>query len=130
MSKNLDLVRSIYADWERGDYRVTDWAVPNIEFVIAGSPDPGSWVGIPAMAEGWREWLGAWDDYVADAREFRELDDERVLVIARMRGRGKTSGLTVEAEVASVFDVRAGAVTRLRLYTELDRAFADLGLGD
>src|SRR5205823_5681349 len=48
---NLDLVRSICAAWERGDYSSVEWAHPEIEYAIAGGLTPGRWTGVAAMRE-------------------------------------------------------------------------------
>jgi ketosteroid isomerase-like protein len=132
MSANLDLVRSIYADWERGDYTSTEWPHPDIEFVIADGPQPGSWMGVAGMADGWSDFLNAWEEWRTWADEYRELDDERVLVLARYSGRGKASGLEL-AEVyteggTSLFHVRCGKVVRLVVWYEREHGLADLGL--
>jgi ketosteroid isomerase-like protein len=130
-SANLDLVRSIFAAWERGDYSTAEWAHPEIEYVIAGGPSPGSWTGLAGMAEGFREWLSAWEDFRGEAEEYRELDGERVLVLLRFIGRGKTSGLELgqmRAKGANVIHVRDGKVTRIVAYWDRERALADLGL--
>ena len=131
MSANLDLVRSIYAARERGDYSSTEWAHPEIEFVLTGGPTDGSWTGVDAMGEAWRDFLSAWEDVRAEAEEYRELDGERVLVLVRIGGRGKASGLELgqmRAKAAALYHVRGGKVTRLVVYADSDRALAELGL--
>ena len=92
-SANLDLVRSIYAAWDRGDFSSAQWAHPEIEYVIPHGPDPGRWTGLAGMAGAWREFLSAWEDYRNVADEYRELDNERVLVFIHVSGREKTSGV-------------------------------------
>lgn len=136
-SENVELVRSILAASARGDYspvysgETIDWAHPEIEFVIADGPHPGSWKGVAGMAEAMRDFLSAWEEYRVEAEEFRELDRERVLVFIRRDGRGKTSGLElgqVHAKGANLFHIRDGLVTRLVAYWHRERALADLGL--
>jgi ketosteroid isomerase-like protein len=131
VSHNLDLVRSIYAAWERGDFSSVEWAHPEIEFVSADGLEPGRWTGPAGMADGWRGRLSAWEDYRFVADEYRELDEERVLVFARRTGRGKTSGIElgqIGTKGASVFHMQDGKVTRLVVYFDRDRALGDLGL--
>src|SRR5256885_14028812 len=93
MSENLDLVRSIFAAWERGEYRSIGWAHPEIENEIVGGPSPGSWSGLAGMAEGWRDFLSAWEGVRVGGGEYREVDGERGLVLTHPRGDGRGSGV-------------------------------------
>jgi ketosteroid isomerase-like protein len=137
-SANVELVRSICAPWERGDFSSTDWADQEIEYVIVDGPSPGRWTGLAGLAEGWRSFLDAFEDFRAEAEEYREIDADRVLVPLRNTGRGKASGVEVGqlqrpllgpgARGANLFHLRDGKVTRLVTYMDRERAFADLGL--
>jgi ketosteroid isomerase-like protein len=129
-SANLDLVRSIYATWEGGDFSSTDWAHPEIEFVIADGPAPGSCTGMAEMAAGFRDSLSAWEDFRPEADEYRELDDGGVLVLLRAgSGRGKTSGLDIgrmRTRGANLFHISGSKVTKLVVYLDCQRALTDL----
>jgi len=133
MSENLDLVRSIFADWERGEYRVIAWAHPDIENEIVGGPSPGTWRGVAGMAEGWRDFLTAFEDVQFAADEYRELDGERVLVLTHATGHGRTSGVDLgkmPTSGANLFHIRDGKVIRHVAYLQRDLALADLGLAE
>ena len=131
--ENVEIVRSIYEPWGRGDFRSVEWAHPEIEFEIDFGPASGRWKGLAAMAEAWRAFLGAWEDYRTEVDEYLELDGERVLVLLHLIGRGKTSGVTLgemRTKAANLFHVRGGKVTRLVLYQDRERGLAELGLSE
>jgi ketosteroid isomerase-like protein len=130
-SENVNLVRSIFMAWERGDFSSAEWAHPEIEYVIVGGPSPGNWTGLAGMAGAVRDLLGAWEGHRTAAEEYRELDDEQVLVLACYSGRGRASGLEIgqlRHPGAALFQVQCGMVTRHVIYFDRNLAFADLGL--
>jgi ketosteroid isomerase-like protein len=127
-SANLDLVRSIYAAIERGDYSSAEWAHPQIEYVVADGPDPGSFTGRDGLVDAMRSLFSALGDVRAQAEDYRELDAERVLVRTRLSGRGRTSGVQIGDSGAELFEIQDGMVTRIVAYFDRERAFADLGL--
>jgi ketosteroid isomerase-like protein len=129
--ENLDLVRSILASWARGDLRSPGWAHPEIEFVFADGPEPGSHVGRAAMEELFRGWLKAFAGFRLLADDVIELDDTRVLALTRAVGHGRTSGVDLgltQAKEAHLFELRAGTVVRLVVYFERDRALREVRL--
>src|SRR5262245_48166672 len=129
--ENLDLVRSIYAAQQRGDFSSAEWAHPEIEFVIVDGPTPGRWTGLAAMAGAWRDFLRAWEGYHPHVEEYRQLDGERVLVLTQRVGRGKTSGMDIEemgAKGANLFHLRDGKVIRAVFYWDRQQALEAAGL--
>jgi hypothetical protein len=131
MSENLDLVRSICACWERGDFSSAEWAHAEVELVFADGPETGSWTGRTAMAQGMREFLTSWAEWQVEADDYRELDDERVLALVHHSGRGRMSGLElgqIGGKGAVLFDIHDGMVTRSVIYFDRAQALADLGL--
>src|SRR3981081_2498761 len=133
MSENLELVRSLFAAWERGDFSAVEWAHADIEWTMVDGPLPGSWTGLAGIVEMWRDWLSTWEALQVGAEEYRELDDKRVLVLCYWGGRGKASGLELgqmRSDAAGLVHLRGGKVTRVVAYFDRDRALADLGLAE
>jgi ketosteroid isomerase-like protein len=135
-SPNLDLVRSIYAAWERGDFSSTDWAFdPEVEFARLGRPDfaigeqLGEWRGLGEMRVALLDWMRSWENIRIEAERVDDLGD-RVLVLSRQSGRGKRSGVPLDFEYGDIFTIRNGKIVRWELYLERADALAAAALSE
>jgi ketosteroid isomerase-like protein len=130
-SANLELVRSIYSDWERGDFSSAAWAHPEIEWTWIGGPSPRAVHGLPGLAEGTREWLMVWNDARMLAEHYIEIDQDRIAALVHFAGHGKASGLDLAqtgGRSLHLWQLRAGKVTELRFYWDRDQGLTELGL--
>jgi ketosteroid isomerase-like protein len=130
-SANLDLVRSVYADWERGDFGANEWAHPDIEFVVADGPEPGRWIGTAGMSEGNRAIVAGWEDIRLQPDEYRELEGRtcpRGDPSLRARKDKRLEIGKLHSTGANLFHLHAGKVTRIVVYWDRAQALADLGL--
>ena len=69
----------------------------------------------------------AWEHFHILPERFLEQAD-CVLVLARLEGRGRSSGATVDARLGTAFDIRDGLISRIRGYLDHDKALDAVGL--
>jgi ketosteroid isomerase-like protein len=113
------------------DAALSDVAL-DAELDWSGSEGPDS--GVYRGPERWGEWItGRWEglqDARFDATEVIDAPPNRVVVVAHLRGRGRTSGVQTAALGAAVWTLHQGKVTGLRLYQTREEALTAVGLED
>ncbi len=129
--ENVAVVRRSLAAWERDDFDgfVQDWH-PESEFfsafIVHGEGDGRAFQGLQGMREYWDEWHSLWDLSV-EVYETRDLGDV-VLVVAKMRVRGKGSGLAIESPLAYVIELDSGLLRKVQTYLNVSEALKAVGL--
>jgi ketosteroid isomerase-like protein len=130
--ENVELVRDSFAAWQRGDL---DWLErhtdPQVE--IAQPPNlPGTstYTGKEGLREALRDWPSQWEEFRIELIQATALDQGRVLAMTRQVGRGKGSGVEVEAVFAFLFTVRHGKLLRWQMFTSREEALEAAGLSE
>jgi ketosteroid isomerase-like protein len=128
--ENVEIVRRIYSEWERGNLEggvelfdpeiVFVSVMPDAERIVSNGPEEvGAFM---------REFLAQWRDYRLFGDEFREVGTDNVFVVGRHAGTGRQSGVAVEDTLFSVWTFRGGKVVRLLFERDRAKALEAAGL--
>jgi ketosteroid isomerase-like protein len=115
--ENVEIVRRFLV----GDF---DEALTYADPGIVWNPvEESSSQGHDAVRASTERWAGEWEDYELIPEEFADMGD-RVVVTVRFRGRGRVSGIEIDARLYEVHTLRAGRIVRMDQFAEQSEAFA------
>ena len=82
--------------------------------------------------EGFRRWIAETDEVMEEfqvqAEAYRDVGDDRVLLLGVVIGKGRLSGADVQAELGQVFTLRDGQLVSYRGYLDRAEALEAVGL--
>jgi ketosteroid isomerase-like protein len=82
--------------------------------------------GHDAVRASLARWKGEWDDYKLMPEEFMDRGD-RVVVTVRLGGRGRGSGIEIDARFYDVYTLRDGKIVRMDQFAERSEALEAVG---
>ena len=131
MSANVDLLRSIYANWERADFTKVGVGASGHRMGLCRWANARTVDSSGRGCGGFRQRATLCEEFGIQADEFIELDADSVLALVHFSGRGRIGGIAVgqlQSKTAAVFYLRDAKVTQYVVYWDRDRALTDLGL--
>jgi ketosteroid isomerase-like protein len=125
--ENVDLVRrgldhfiaTGEVPWEMFDDQVEvyDHDTPDQD-VYRGHDGYGRWLG---------DWGAAWAEWSIEPKEFIDAGD-RIVILFRMKAKGRESGVEIERQDALVYQLRDGKIVRGDYYNNREQALKAVGL--
>jgi ketosteroid isomerase-like protein len=129
--ENVEIVRRVYAAWERGNFWTPQFFDPSVH-VRWASPifaRQSETRGIEALTEAVQGMLDAYEDVTATAERIIDTADQ-VVAADVWRGRGKASGIELDSRRASVWTISGGKATQVVFYGDRSEAFEAAGLSE
>jgi ketosteroid isomerase-like protein len=127
--ENVELVRSLYAGWLRGEIGI-DKLDPEISMVESATlPGAASAHGVEAVERYIQSFAKHWEQISFEPLEYIDAG-ERVVVVARLVGRGKKSGVEVTRTWAYVWTLRGQKALSMVGYADRAEALKAVGLAE
>jgi ketosteroid isomerase-like protein len=121
-ASDLEQLEQLYEEWARGDYTRLEIWDESAEMDTFGMGESMKASGRDEVATTLAAWLSAWERPLVI-----ELDEliprgARILALVRWKGRGKGSGVELEANGAHLWTFRDGRVVHFGVYRDRDEA--------
>jgi uncharacterized protein len=127
--RNVELVRSAFDAYWRGDMDAV-LALCAEDILITQAPEVTATGVAPeqhgheGVLEAFGIWPNQWDDFQIEIQRIVSDPGDYVVVATRQHGRGKQSGVEVEAEFFFTFAVRDGLIAEWRIFVDEGQAVA------
>jgi ketosteroid isomerase-like protein len=131
--ENVEIVRRFYESWNAQNLdAVLKCARPEIEFDWSASRAPfrGIYLGHEGLTRFWTELQDAWEEFRLEIVEVVECDREQLVTVTAVRGRGRGSGISMEAGGAMLWVLRDGMVLRGTFFQSKEEALEAVGLSE
>ena len=129
--ENVEVVRDAAAAFNRGDLDTwSEFWTDDIDYrAVEGAPDDhGPIHGRDALRGYARDWLDTFDHFRQVPVEQIDAGDDKVIVVFKVSGRAKLSGVETDLTYAALYTFRDGKIERGREYWTRDEALEAAGL--
>jgi ketosteroid isomerase-like protein len=123
---NVEALRRGYEALNSGDLSVVlELLDPEMEWhEPQPSPDAGTHSGRDSFERFFRGWMDSFEDFRVEPERVVERGGKLIAVV-RQSGRGRSSGVEVDARLAHVWTVEDGRAVRFEAVPDPDAALAD-----
>jgi ketosteroid isomerase-like protein len=119
------VVRALFERANAGDVDgAVELLAPDAVFVVPpdASAEPDTYRGHDGARRYFSGFDGVLDEVRFELLELEQVTDDTVLVDAKLRGRGTTTGIPVEQDIFVLLTVRGGVVSWIRPYADREAA--------
>jgi ketosteroid isomerase-like protein len=123
--ENVEIVRGALEAYARGDL---ERALADTDADVVWNPaEEPPMRGLDEVRAYLQRWEGVWEELDTTPEEFTDAGD-RVVVTIHFRGRGRGSGVEVDARSHHVYTLRDGRTVRMDEFTDRADALKAAGL--
>jgi ketosteroid isomerase-like protein len=128
--EDVELVRTAMEAWDRAAVdEVLALSDPAVEFVsIFAGMEGRTYRGDDGLREYFADMRDTWSEFHRDIEELIDAGEEKVVVLFRLRGTARVSGVSLEERVGTLFQLPQGRLYRMVVFRDQDEALRAAGI--